>query len=38
MNNISKYLTGYLDDVIRSLVLVLPKMSGYVRAMKDKTR
>ena len=38
MNNISKYLIGYLDDVIRSLVLVLPKMSGYVKAMKDKTR
>ena len=36
-NNISKYLIGYLDDVIRPLILVLPKVSGYVKAMKDKT-
>ena len=27
----SKILIGYLDDVVRPLVLLLPKMSGYVR-------
>ena len=32
----SKYLIGYLDEVIRSLVLILPKMSGYVKTFKDK--
>ena len=26
----SKFLTGYLDKVIRPLVLVMPEMSGYV--------
>ena len=26
----SKYLIGYLDEVIRPLVLTLPKMSGYI--------
>ena len=30
-NNNSKYLTGYLDEVIKPLILILPKMSGYVR-------
>ena len=25
-----KYLIGYLDKSIRPLVLILPKMSGYV--------
>ena len=25
----SKYLIGYLDEIIRSLVLILSKMSGY---------
>ena len=34
--NSSKYLIGYLDEVIRPLVLILPKMSGYVKAFKDK--
>ena len=28
--NISKYLIEYLDDVIRPLVLILPKIRGYV--------
>ena len=28
--NISKYLIGYLDKVIRPLVLILPKISRYV--------
>ena len=32
----SKYLFGYLDKVIRSLVLVLHKMSGYVKTFKVK--
>ena len=27
----SKYLIGYLGKVIRPLVLIMPKMSGYVR-------
>ena len=30
-NNNSKYLIEYLDKVMRSLVLILPKMSGYVK-------
>ena len=30
-NNNSKYLIGYLDEVIKPLLLILPKMSGYVR-------
>ena len=31
-------MNGYLDDVITSLVLILPKMSGYVKTFKDKSR
>ena len=27
-----KYFIGYLDKVIRPLVLILPKMSGYVKS------
>ena len=27
--NLSKYLVGYLDNVIRPLVLMLPKLPGY---------
>ena len=34
MKNNSKYLIGYLDEVIRSLVLILPKMSEYVKTLK----
>ena len=30
----SKYLIGYLDKVIGPLVLILPKMSGYVKKFK----
>ena len=30
----SKYLIGYLDKVIRPLLLLLPKMSGYVKTFK----
>ena len=32
----SKYLIGYLDTVIRTLVLILPKMSGFVKTFKKK--
>ena len=32
----SKYLIGYLDKIIRPLVLVLPKKSGYVKTFKVK--
>ena len=31
----SKYLIGYLDEDIRPLVLI-PKMSGYVKTIKDR--
>ena len=36
----SKYLIRYLDKVIRPLVLILPKMRGYVKRFKvrDKDR
>ena len=34
--NNSKYLIWYLDKVIRELVLILPKMSGYVKKFKAK--
>ena len=30
----SNYLIGYLDKAIRSLVLIMPKTSGYVKAFK----
>ena len=29
-------MIGHLDEVIRPLVLILPKMSGYVKTFKDK--
>ena len=32
----SNYLIGYLDKAIRSLVLIMLKMSGYVRHLKLK--
>ena len=32
----SKYLIGYLDKVIRPLVLLLLKMSGFVKTFKVK--
>ena len=31
-----KYLIGYLDIGIRLLVLIMPKMSGYVKTFKVK--
>ena len=34
----SKYLIGYLDKVIRLLVLIMPKMSRYVATFKVKDR
>ena len=34
--NNSKYLIGYLDEVIRPLVFIFPKMSGYVKTFKEK--
>ena len=34
--NNCKYLIRYLYEVIRPLVLILPKMSGYSKAFKDK--
>ena len=34
----SKYLIGYLDKTIRLLVLILPKMRGYVKAIKVKDK
>ena len=35
-NNNSKYLIGYLDEVIKPLVLTLPKSSEYIKTYKDK--
>ena len=34
----SKYWIGYLDQVIRWLVLILHKMSRYIKAFQDKDR
>ena len=31
-------MIGYFDEVIRALVLILPKMSKYVRRYEDKGR
>ena len=33
-----KNLTRYLDEVIKPLVLPLPKMNGYVKAFKDESK
>ena len=30
----SKYLIGYLDNDIRPLVLIMPKLSAYIKAFK----
>ena len=32
----SNYFIGHLDKVVRPLVLVLPKMNGYVKTFKFK--
>ena len=34
MNTDSKHLIGYLDKTIRPLVLIMPKMSGYLKTFK----
>ena len=34
----SKYLIGYLDKVMRPLVLIIPKISEYVKTFKVKDR
>ena len=34
--NNSKYLNGYLEEVIKPVVLMLPKVSGYVKTFKGK--
>ena len=34
----SKYLIGYLDKAIRPLLLIMPKMSGYVKTFKIRRR
>ena len=34
--NNSKYLIGYLNEVIRPLVLMFSEMSGYVKTFKEK--
>ena len=36
MKDNSKYLIGYLDEVIKPLVFILPKMNGYVKRFTDK--
>ena len=33
---VSKYLIENLDKVVRPLVLIMPKMSGYVKTFKVK--
>ena len=35
---IFKYFIAYLDEVIRPLILILPKMSGYVKTFKIKEK
>ena len=32
----SKYFIGYLDKFVRSIVLIYPKISGYVKTFKVK--
>ena len=34
----SKYSIGYLDKDIRPFVLIMPKMSGYVKTFKVKEK
>ena len=34
----SKYLIGYLEKYIRSLVLIMPKITGYIKTFKDKDK
>ena len=32
------YFIGYLDKIIRPLVLIMPKISGYVKTFKVKKK
>ena len=32
----SEYFIGYLDKAVRPLVLIMPKMSGYIQTFKFK--
>ena len=34
----SKYLIGYFDEATRQLVLIMPKISGYVKTFKVKDK
>ena len=34
----SKYLIGYFDGATRQLVLIMPKISGYVKTFKVKDK
>ena len=34
----SKLLIGYLDKAIRPLVLIMPKISGYVKTIKKEIK
>ena len=34
--NNSKYLIGYLDELTRPVVFLLPKIRGYVKTFRDK--
>ena len=36
LKNNSNYLIGYSYEVIKTLVLVLSKLSGYIKTSKDK--
>ena len=36
MRNNFNNLIGYLDEVIKSLVLILPKISEYIKTFIDK--
>ena len=36
--NNSKYLIGYLDKDIKTLALIMPKMSWYVKTFKDEEK
>ena len=35
--NNSKFLVGYLHDVVRPLILIFPKISGYAKTVEDKS-
>ena len=34
----SKYLIGYVDKAIRPLVLIMPKISGYIKTFKKEIK